>query len=84
MLYLVIFLDHAEGLEMENEVKVVKSTFHMHVQGNFFEDTCTIKPFQSDTLDICNYNTSNPLVIIIHGWTVRTSLTFTESLDYVV
>lgn len=74
---LYIFLDHVGGLELENEVKVlpvVKSTFHMHIHGSLFEDTCAIKPFQSDTLDTCNYNTSNPLVIIIHGWTVRTNL----------
>lgn len=76
MKVLALILDHVGGLELENEVKVplvVKSTFHMHVRGNLFEDTCVIKPFEADTLDRCNYNTSNPLVIIIHGWTVRTS-----------
>lgn len=66
--------DHVGGLELGNEVKVlpvVNSTFHMHLHGSLFEDTCAIKPFQSDTLDACNYNTSNPLVIIIHGWTMN-------------
>ncbi|KAM9495821.1 hepatic triacylglycerol lipase-like [Clarias gariepinus] len=66
--------DHVFGVELGNEVKVplvVKSTFHMHLKGSLFEDTCSIKPFQSDTLDMCNYNTSNPLVIIIHGWTMN-------------
>ncbi|XP_072528310.1 hepatic triacylglycerol lipase [Salminus brasiliensis] len=50
---------------------VVKSTFHMHLQGDVFEDTCSIIPFRPDTLHACNYNTSNPLVIIIHGWTMN-------------
>ncbi|MCI4381961.1 hypothetical protein PGIGA_G00258010 [Pangasianodon gigas] len=66
--------DHVGGLELENEVKaplVVKSTFHMHLQGSLFEETCAIKPFQLDTLDTCNYNTSDPLIIIIHGWTMN-------------
>ncbi|KAG7324111.1 hypothetical protein KOW79_012127 [Hemibagrus wyckioides] len=66
--------DHVEELELENEVKlplVVKTTFHMHLEGSLLEDTCLIKPFQPDTLDMCNYNTSNPLVIIIHGWTMN-------------
>lgn len=77
MFYLALFLDHVEELELENEVKVplvVKTTFHMHSEGSLLEDTCLIKPFQPDTLDMCNYNTSNPLVIIIHGWTVRMNL----------
>ncbi|KAI5100347.1 hepatic triacylglycerol lipase [Silurus meridionalis] len=65
--------DHVGELEMDNEVKVppvVNSTFHMHLQGSLLEDTCVIKPFQSDTLDTCSYNTSSPLIIIIHGWTM--------------
>uniref|UniRef100_A0A4W4GU92 Hepatic triacylglycerol lipase n=1 Tax=Electrophorus electricus TaxID=8005 RepID=A0A4W4GU92_ELEEL len=61
-------------LQQGNEVTVplvVKSTFHMHLQGNTFEDTCTIVPFHSETLSTCNYNSSSPLVIIIHGWTIN-------------
>uniref|UniRef100_A0A4W4GXC9 PLAT domain-containing protein n=1 Tax=Electrophorus electricus TaxID=8005 RepID=A0A4W4GXC9_ELEEL len=64
-------------LQQGNEVTVplvVKSTFHMHLQGNTFEDTCTIVPFHSETLSTCNYNSSSPLVIIIHGWTETTQL----------
>ncbi|KAI4877293.1 hypothetical protein NFI96_011839 [Prochilodus magdalenae] len=57
-----------------NEVKVpavVKSTFHMHLEGNVFEDTCRIIPFNLETLHTCNYNTSSPLIIIIHGWSIN-------------
>ncbi|XP_066523270.1 hepatic triacylglycerol lipase isoform X2 [Hoplias malabaricus] len=56
-----------------NQVKVplVVSTFHMYLQGNELEDTCNIIPFNLDTLQRCNYNTSSPLVIIIHGWSIN-------------
>ncbi|KAK3558136.1 hypothetical protein QTP86_009866 [Hemibagrus guttatus] len=72
-----LFTAMVSYLELENEVKVplvVKTTFHMHLEGSLLEDTCVIKPFQLDTLDMCNYNTSNPLVIIIHGWTETAQL----------
>ncbi|TSK13413.1 Hepatic triacylglycerol lipase [Bagarius yarrelli] len=76
---MIALLDSGPGVvvnlvELENEVKaplVVKSTFHMHLHGGLFEDTCTIKLFHSGTLDKCSYNTSNPLIIIIHGWTMN-------------
>uniref|UniRef100_A0A3B4E888 Hepatic triacylglycerol lipase n=2 Tax=Pygocentrus nattereri TaxID=42514 RepID=A0A3B4E888_PYGNA len=61
-------------VQQTNEVNVppvVKSTFHMHLQGNEFEDTCEIIPFNSSTLHTCNYNTSSPLMIIIHGWSIN-------------
>lgn len=63
-----------EEVHQTNDVKaplVVKSTFHMHLQGNVFEDMCKILPFHPDTLHTCSYNTSSPLVIIIHGWTLN-------------
>ncbi|XP_026996747.2 hepatic triacylglycerol lipase [Tachysurus fulvidraco] len=66
--------EHVGELALENEVMVkpavAKTTFHMHLRGSLFEDTCAIEPFESDTLSTCNYNTSDPLVIIIHGWTI--------------
>ncbi|XP_062858357.1 hepatic triacylglycerol lipase [Trichomycterus rosablanca] len=63
-----------DGFDQSNEVKlplVVKSTFHMHLQGNVFEDTCAIIPFNPDSLYTCAYNTSSPLVVIIHGWSLN-------------
>ncbi|KAA0724766.1 Hepatic triacylglycerol lipase [Triplophysa tibetana] len=50
---------------------VVKSNFHVYHEGNLFEETCALVPFRSDTLDGCGYNTSNDLVLIIHGWTMN-------------
>ncbi|XP_036432225.1 hepatic triacylglycerol lipase [Colossoma macropomum] len=64
----------AGEVQQTNEVNVppvVKSTFHMHLQGNEFEDTCEIVPFHLNTLHTCNYNTSSPLIIIIHGWSIN-------------
>uniref|UniRef100_A0A4W4H0S0 Hepatic triacylglycerol lipase n=1 Tax=Electrophorus electricus TaxID=8005 RepID=A0A4W4H0S0_ELEEL len=78
--FLLLIFAFSKAVKAEGNVKgmctiltvplVVKSTFHMHLQGNTFEDTCTIVPFHSETLSTCNYNSSSPLVIIIHGWTV--------------
>lgn len=69
-----MFVCYLGGFDQSNEVKlplVVKSTFHMHQQGNVLEDTCAIIPFKPDSLNTCAYNRSSPLVIIIHGWSVR-------------
>ncbi|XP_015247294.1 PREDICTED: hepatic triacylglycerol lipase [Cyprinodon variegatus] len=34
------------------------------------EDTCTLDPLQLHTLASCGFNSSNPLIIITHGWSV--------------
>ncbi|XP_041840314.1 hepatic triacylglycerol lipase isoform X2 [Melanotaenia boesemani] len=34
------------------------------------EDTCTLNPLQLHTLTSCGFNSSNPLIIITHGWSV--------------
>uniref|UniRef100_A0A8B9J9S1 triacylglycerol lipase n=1 Tax=Astyanax mexicanus TaxID=7994 RepID=A0A8B9J9S1_ASTMX len=34
------------------------------------EDTCTVKLFQQQTLQSCGFNSSHPLVIITHGWSM--------------
>ncbi|KAF6722616.1 Hepatic triacylglycerol lipase [Oryzias melastigma] len=34
------------------------------------EDTCTLDPLQLHTLTSCGFNSSNPLIIITHGWSV--------------
>ncbi|KAI7811683.1 hepatic triacylglycerol lipase-like isoform X2 [Triplophysa rosa] len=50
---------------------VLKSSFHVYREGNLFEETCAIVPFRWETLERCAYNTSNDLVLIIHGWTMN-------------
>lgn len=72
--HLCVFIDAAGGTHTSHTVKtptVVKSSFHVYHEGNVFEETCTVVPFRSETLDRCAYNRSNDLVLIIHGWTVR-------------
>ncbi|XP_029944802.1 hepatic triacylglycerol lipase [Salarias fasciatus] len=34
------------------------------------DDTCTLDPLQLHTLTSCGFNSSNPLIIITHGWSV--------------
>uniref|UniRef100_A0A671PUV8 Lipase, hepatic b n=1 Tax=Sinocyclocheilus anshuiensis TaxID=1608454 RepID=A0A671PUV8_9TELE len=50
---------------------VLKSSFHLYHEGSVFEETCAVVPFQSETLHRCAYNRSDPLVLIIHGWTTN-------------
>ncbi|XP_039626156.1 hepatic triacylglycerol lipase [Polypterus senegalus] len=49
---------------------IPKSAFRLYTNGDAIEDTCSILPFQPQTLNLCGFNTSTPLVIIIHGWSV--------------
>uniref|UniRef100_A0AAQ5ZRU4 Hepatic triacylglycerol lipase n=1 Tax=Amphiprion ocellaris TaxID=80972 RepID=A0AAQ5ZRU4_AMPOC len=42
-------------------------TFSLFLGG---EDTCTLDPLQLHTLTSCGFNSSNPLIIITHGWSV--------------
>ncbi|XP_051547848.1 hepatic triacylglycerol lipase-like isoform X2 [Myxocyprinus asiaticus] len=68
------FTDAAVETHISNHVKtplLVKSSFHVYHEGNVFEETCTVVPFRSETLDRCSYNRSDPLVLIIHGWTMN-------------
>ncbi|KAL4660690.1 hepatic triacylglycerol lipase [Arapaima gigas] len=46
------------------------SRFRMLVQGEPIENSCAILPFQPHTLDSCRFNSSHPLVIIVHGWSM--------------
>uniref|UniRef100_A0A8C9SPM6 Hepatic triacylglycerol lipase n=1 Tax=Scleropages formosus TaxID=113540 RepID=A0A8C9SPM6_SCLFO len=46
------------------------SRFRMFVPGEPIEDACAILPFQPHTLDSCHFNSSHPLVIIVHGWSM--------------
>lgn len=49
------------------EPYVSSSVFSLFLQG---EDTCTLDPLQLQTLTSCGFNSSNPLIIITHGWSV--------------
>ncbi|XP_071344484.1 hepatic triacylglycerol lipase isoform X1 [Trachinotus anak] len=46
---------------------VSSSVFRLFLEG---EDTCTLDPLQLHTLTSCGFNSSNPLIIITHGWSV--------------
>lgn len=52
------------------EPYVSSSVFRLFVGG---EDTCTLDPLQLHTLTSCGFNSSNPLIIITHGWSVRST-----------
>ncbi|XP_023262153.1 hepatic triacylglycerol lipase isoform X1 [Seriola lalandi dorsalis] len=49
------------------EPYVSSSVFRLLLEG---EDTCTLDPLQLHTLTSCGFNSSNPLIIITHGWSV--------------
>ncbi|XP_022600534.1 hepatic triacylglycerol lipase isoform X2 [Seriola dumerili] len=49
------------------EPYVSSSVFRLFLEG---EDTCTLDPLQLHTLTSCGFNSSNPLIIITHGWSV--------------
>ncbi|XP_054466797.1 hepatic triacylglycerol lipase [Anoplopoma fimbria] len=46
---------------------VSSSVFRMFLEG---EDNCTLDPLQLHTLTSCGFNSSNPLIIITHGWSL--------------
>ncbi|XP_047436037.1 hepatic triacylglycerol lipase isoform X2 [Mugil cephalus] len=46
---------------------VSSSVFRLFLGG---EDTCTLDPLQLHTITSCGFNSSNPLIIITHGWSV--------------
>lgn len=54
----------------EDERRLGSTVFRLFVDG---EDTCTLDPLQLHTLTSCGFNGSNPLIIITHGWSVRSS-----------
>ncbi|XP_058851191.1 hepatic triacylglycerol lipase-like isoform X1 [Acipenser ruthenus] len=49
---------------------VPKSNFRLYTSGDAMDDTCMILPFDSGTLDRCSFNSTAPLIIIVHGWSV--------------
>ncbi|XP_060767710.1 hepatic triacylglycerol lipase [Neoarius graeffei] len=59
--------DDEFGLNMKMHYEP-KSMFRMYTDGKDIEDSCTVELFQAHTLQSCSFNSSHPLVIIIHGW----------------
>ncbi|XP_034535606.1 hepatic triacylglycerol lipase [Notolabrus celidotus] len=55
------------GVLRVNELHVSSSVFRLFLEG---EDTCTLDPLQLHTLTSCGFNSSNPLIIITHGWSL--------------
>ncbi|XP_066557405.1 hepatic triacylglycerol lipase isoform X2 [Amia ocellicauda] len=53
------------------EPYVPQSNFLLYSKGDSIDDTCTVLPYQPESLQSCHFNTSVPLVIIIHGWSVN-------------
>ncbi|KAM3877012.1 hepatic triacylglycerol lipase [Diretmus argenteus] len=49
---------------------VSNSVFRLFSEGESLEDACTVDPLQPHTLTSCGFNSSNPLIIITHGWSV--------------
>nr|ANU06304.1 hepatic lipase [Pampus argenteus] len=57
----------------QSDVLMVKEPYLSSSVSNLFiegEDTCTLDPLQLHTLTSCGFNSSNPLIIITHGWSV--------------
>nr|XP_019966531.1 PREDICTED: uncharacterized protein LOC109645381 [Paralichthys olivaceus] len=64
---------------VDSERSTVLKVMEPFVSSSFFglflegEDTCTLDPLQLHTLTSCGFNSSNPLIIITHGWSVRST-----------
>ncbi|XP_076011841.1 hepatic triacylglycerol lipase isoform X2 [Genypterus blacodes] len=49
---------------------VSSTLFRMYVDGESLEDTCMADPLKPHILTSCGFNSSNPLIIITHGWSL--------------
>lgn len=56
-----------EGFLRVKKPHVSSSVFRLFLGG---EDTCMLDPLQLHTITSCGFNSSNPLIIITHGWSV--------------
>ena len=61
------------GVLTVKEPHVSSSDFSLFLGG---EDTCKLDLLQLQTLTSCGFNSSNPLIIITHGWSVRSTPAF--------
>ncbi|XP_078541291.1 hepatic triacylglycerol lipase [Lissotriton helveticus] len=60
---------HHSGLKVKKGHHVPETKFQLYEHSGE-EDFCQIMTYQLHTLDKCNFNTSIPLIIIVHGWSV--------------
>uniref|UniRef100_A0A672FE65 Lipase domain-containing protein n=1 Tax=Salarias fasciatus TaxID=181472 RepID=A0A672FE65_SALFA len=58
-------LHQSSSLSRSTSVKTTKTKRHLFLGD---DDTCTLDPLQLHTLTSCGFNSSNPLIIITHGW----------------
>ncbi|KAM9408295.1 hepatic triacylglycerol lipase [Pholidichthys leucotaenia] len=86
--YLLLICHLTEGKKLkshragavETEQRSVLQLKRSYVSSSFFrlflggEDTCTLDPLQLHTFTSCGFNSSNPLIIITHGWSVDAML----------
>ncbi|KAM6980626.1 hepatic triacylglycerol lipase [Aplochiton taeniatus] len=49
---------------------ITNSIFRMYTGEDSMEDGCSIQPDRPHTLTSCGFNTTNPLIIITHGWSL--------------
>ncbi|XP_041929887.1 hepatic triacylglycerol lipase [Alosa sapidissima] len=47
-----------------------KSVFRFYTGGDNMEETCVLELFQTHTFEACGFNSTHPLLIITHGWSV--------------
>ena len=52
------------------------AVFRLYTEGDSMDNTCTLESFRPHTLTSCGFNSSLPLIIITHGWSVRPVLCF--------
>ncbi|TSK20044.1 Hepatic triacylglycerol lipase [Bagarius yarrelli] len=61
--------DNEFGLKIKKPYEP-KAVFKMFTHGKNLKDACNVELFQANTLQACSFNSSHPLVIIIHGWSM--------------
>uniref|UniRef100_A0A671P7R2 Lipase, hepatic a n=1 Tax=Sinocyclocheilus anshuiensis TaxID=1608454 RepID=A0A671P7R2_9TELE len=65
-LHCCLYTETGERMKMSYKPK---SVFRLYTDSNI-DDTCRVELFKPYTLDACGFNSSHPLAIIIHGWSV--------------
>ncbi|XP_069767255.1 hepatic triacylglycerol lipase isoform X2 [Narcine bancroftii] len=68
LLFLICVAINVQGSRVQTKAGTTATRFCVYMGQD--RDICCITPHQPDTLDTCGFNTSHPLVMIIHGWTL--------------
>ncbi|XP_041966485.1 hepatic triacylglycerol lipase-like [Alosa sapidissima] len=48
----------------------VQTRFSVYRDGDSVDSLCAVTPLQEESLQSCSFNSSNPLVLIVHGWSL--------------